>query len=169
METDRPPGSSGSAPSDSSLRPVEVRPRQNLPVALIAGAAAAILGAIVWAVVSFETGYQIGYMAIAVGFLVGFAVRLGKGVDQIFGILGGVLALIGCLLGNFFSIILFVCKQQNLNVLSTLTTLNYAKAPAIMSAAFSPMDLVFYAIAVYEGYRFSFHRPAPMEAGAPRK
>ncbi len=167
MENDQPPD--GNAGAVSPQDPAALRAGQNLPVALIAGVAAAIIGAIVWAAVSFETGYQIGYLAIAVGFIVGFAVRLGKGVDKIFGLVGGVLALFGCLLGNFLSIILFVCKQQHLNVLNTLTTLNYAKVPAIMAEAFSPMDLVFYAIAVYEGYRFSFHRPSPVGQKTPKR
>jgi hypothetical protein len=33
----------------------------------------------------------------------------------------------------------------------------------LMKATFSPIDLLFYGIAVYEGYRFSFRQVTPEE------
>lgn len=137
---------------------------QSLPIAVAAGIAAAIVGAVVWAVITVFTEYQIGFMAIGVGILVGFAVRLGKGVDKIFGVAGALLALFGCVLGNFFSLVGFICKQEKLGLLQTLQSIEYAKVPALMVSAFSLMDLVFYGIAVYEGYRFSFRQLAPPSA-----
>ena len=134
---------------------VETPPRSNLALAILAGIVAAIVGAIIWAVVTITTEYQIGFMAIGVGFLVGFAVRLGNGVGKVFGSVGAILALVGCLLGNFFTIIGFFAKTQNINVLSALTAIDFSRIPEIMAAAFNPMDLVFYGIAAYEGYRFS--------------
>ena len=70
--------------------------KQNLPVAAVAGLAAAVIGGIAWALLTINTGYQIGYMAVGVGFLVGFAVRLGNGIDKIFAYTGALLALPGC-------------------------------------------------------------------------
>ena len=128
------------------------------------GVAAAIIGAIIWAIVTVTTEYQIGWMAIGIGFLVGFTVRLGKGNTAIFGITGAILSLLGCLLGNFFALIGFAAKSEHLNVFSTLSSIDYAKVPDIMASSFSAMDLVFYGIAVYEGYRFSIHRPTPSPA-----
>ena len=158
-----PPAGTGSTLGEANAN---FRAEQNLPVGVVAGLGAALVGAVAWAAITFAMEYQIGYMAIAVGFLVGFAVRLGKGTDKIFGIVGAVFALAGCLLGNFLSIILFACKQEHMNVFTALTTLDYTKVPAIMSDSFSPMDLLFYGIAVYEGYRFWFRpMPAP-EQGA---
>ena len=132
---------------------------QNLPMALVGGVAAAVAGGIVWAVVTVTTGYQIGYMAVGVGFLVGYSVRhLGKGIDKIFGIIGAALALLGCLLGNFFSLVGFSSKQENIGVLDILTSIDYSIVPGVMIDAFSPMDILFYGIAVYEGYKFSFRQ-----------
>src|SRR5438270_13589107 len=91
--------------SISGQRYQELRSEQNLPIGLLAGIFAALIGAIAWAIVTVTTEYQIGYMAIAVGFIVGYAVRLGKGLDKIFGISGAILALFGCILGNIFSIV----------------------------------------------------------------
>lgn len=134
-----------------------LRSRQNLIVAIVAGAAAAVLGATVWAAVTVLTSYQIGWMAVGVGFFVGSAVRLaGKGIDKQFGYLGAGLALGGCLLGNLLSLCVMIAHQESLPLLTVLTHLNPAAVPELMAMAFHPMDLLFYAIAVYEGYRFSF-------------
>lgn len=137
----------------------KLKMEQNLPMAIAGGLAASLAGGIVWAVVTVATGYQIGWMAVGVGFLVGYSVRyLGKGIDKIFGIIGASLALLGCLFGNFFSLIGFSAKQESMGVLSILGSIDYSLVPQIMIETFSPMDILFYGIAVYEGYRFSFRQ-----------
>jgi hypothetical protein len=154
METESP------APVPGASSTIQPPARSNLGLAIIAGIAAAVVAAIIWAVVTVETEFQIGYMAIGVGFLVGFAVRLGNGTGPVFGLTGAILALLGCLLGNFFSMIGFVAKGQHMNILSALSAIDLSRVPEIMAATFNPMDLVFYGIAVYEGYRFSQRKPA---------
>ncbi|MBS1506976.1 MAG: hypothetical protein JSS79_10030 [Bacteroidetes bacterium] len=132
---------------------------QNLPFAFAGGAVAAVVGGVIWALVTVSSGYQIGWMAVGVGFLVGYSVRfLGKGIDKVFGVIGASLALFGCLLGNFFSIIGFAAKQESMGIFAILTSLDYSLVPDVMIEAFSPMDLLFYGIAIYEGYRFSFRQ-----------
>jgi hypothetical protein len=137
----------------------KLRLEQNLPMALAAGFAAALIGGILWAVITVVTNYQIGFMAVGVGLLVGYAVRyFGKGIDPIFGVAGAVLALLGCLLGNFFSMVGFGAAAENVGVFELLGMLDYSYVPEIMMEGFSPMDLLFYGIAVYEGYKFSFRK-----------
>ena len=69
---------------------------QNLPLGVVAGFIAAILGAGVWAAITVATNYQIGFMAIAIGLLVGYAVRtFGKGITSAFGVAGAILSLLG--------------------------------------------------------------------------
>ena len=132
---------------------------QSMVGGLLAGAAAALVGATAWALVTVLTGYQIGFMAIGIGFLVGFAVQfIGKGIDKIFGVMGAALALIGCLLGNYFTAVHFVGQAESLGYFDTLTRINPAAIPDLMAATFSPMDLLFYGIAVYEGFKLSFRR-----------
>jgi len=97
-------------------------------------------------------------------------VRLGNGVDKIFGVTGAILALLGCLLGNVLSLVGFFAKEEQISYFSALSRIDYTVLPEVMVAAFDPMDLVFYGIALYEGYRFSF-RPeaaatAPIEGAA---
>jgi phage-related holin len=142
-----------------------MRQQQNLPLAILAGIGAAILGAIIWAVLTVSFEYQIGFMAVGIGLLVGFAVRLGKGVDKIYGILGAAFSLFGCLLGNFFALLGFVAKNENISLVETLSKIDYAKVPDLMISTFSAMDLLFYGIAVYEGYKFSFRKISSEEIG----
>lgn len=134
-----------------------LRSEQNLPMAIVGGLGAAVASAIVWAAITVSTNFQIGYMAVAVGFLVGFTVKfMGKGMDQVFGFVGAGLALIGCLLGNFFSIVAYAAQAEGLGYIETLGLIDYGLIPDIMMETFHPMDLLFYGLALYEGYKFSF-------------
>jgi hypothetical protein len=138
-----------------------LRSQQNLVGGVIAGVVAAGVGAILWAVITVTTEFQIGFMAIGVGFLVGIAVRrVGKGVDTIFGLTGAVLALVGCAAGNLLAICGLLAKHNNLPFFTVLSGLEFELVKNLMVASFSPMDLLFYGIAVYEGYKLSFRRLA---------
>lgn len=90
-------------------------------------------------------------MAVGVGFLVGFAVRFGgKGIDPIFGYLGAILSLLGCLLGNLFSAMGFFAEVQSVSFFDVLGGLNVSLAVELLKVTFPPMDILFYGIAVYE-------------------
>jgi len=89
--------------------------QQNLPLGIGAGVAAATLGATIWAVVTVLSGYQVGWMAVGIGFLVGFSLRFGKGVEKIFGISGAILALFGCILGNFLSLVGLISQKEKIS------------------------------------------------------
>jgi hypothetical protein len=141
-------------------RPATGASTQNLPMGLVAGLAAAAVGAAVWALITVLTEFQIGWMAVGVGFLVGWAVRLaGKGSTMVFGVLGAALALGGCLAGNLLTICIFGARQLNLPVFDMIARLTPALTRDLMWETSGPMDLLFYALAVYEGYRFSILPP----------
>ena len=141
---------------------------QNLFLGVLAGAVAALGGAALWAVVTITTGYQIGYLAVAVGFLVGFAMRqFGKGTDQVFGVVGAVLALLGCGLGNLFSACAVLSQQEGIPFFDVLSVLDLAIISELMAATFSPVDLLFYGIAIYEGYKLSFRQLTAQDLGLP--
>lgn len=134
---------------------------QNLPAAALSGLAAALVGALIWAVVTVLTKYQIGWMAIGIGVLVGLAVRrTGRGISGIFGWLGAVFALLGCAMGNLLSVVGFISINESIpyfEVLKSVFTQSGAVI-AVMKATFNPMDLLFYGIAMYEGYGFAFRQ-----------
>lgn len=131
----------------------QLKLQQNMPMAIGSGLATAVLCAILWAVITVVTEYQIGYMAIGVGFAVGYVIKVvGKGYDQSFGFLGAGLALLGCLLGNFFTVIGFIANEEGMGYFETFgAAIGYA--PELMMETFSPIDLLFYGIALYLGYK----------------
>ncbi len=156
------PGDEGAAqldPAQVEYLRQRLESEQNLPLAIAGGLGASLAGACVWAGVTVVSGYQIGFMAIGVGFLVGFAVRsLGKGISSSFGILGAVLSLLGCALGNLLAITALVAQDQGVAFFDALSQLTPGLVQQLMVAFFSPMDVLFYAIAVYYGYKLAFRQ-----------
>jgi hypothetical protein len=139
----------------------DIKSKQNLPMAIVGGLAASIVAATIWALITYATGYQIGFMAIGVGILVGFAVNFfGKGVTTSFGIVGALFALLGCIFGNLLTAVIAAYSLEGVSFLQIVMTFLTSPGIAleIMKETFSPIDLLFYGIAVYEGYRFSFRR-----------
>ena len=138
---------------------LELKAQENIFLAIFAGITSALVGAAIWAAVTVITGYQIGWMAVGVGFLVGFAVKiLGKGMSTPFGIVGAVCALFGCAVGNFLTIVAYIGESEAVGYFEVLSTLDYAIVPDLMATTFSPMDILFYGLAIYEGYKFSFRQ-----------
>lgn len=134
-----------------------LRVEQNLPMGVISGLIAGLVGAVLWGLITVATGYQIGYMAIAIGAGVGFSMRhFGKGMDQIFGIAGGLIAVLSCALGNFLSLIGFAAEAEGYGYFETLMLFDYAYFIPVMTDTFGAMDILFYGFAAYEGYKFAF-------------
>lgn len=134
---------------------------QNLPLGAIAGLAGAIAGSIVWALITHWTGYQIGWMAVGVGYLVGQAMRhVGKGVDKKFGLAGAGLALFGCVLGNILTACIEIAAYEGMGFFELVGSLEALSIVGILFLTFHPMDLLFYGLAVWTGYKYSFTEPS---------
>lgn len=134
-----------------------LRSEQNLVMGTLAGLIAATVGAAIWAAVTVLSNYQIGWIAIGIGFLVGFSMRaVGKGLDQIYGVVGAVLSLFGCALGNLLAVTYFISADQGIPFVEFLAQLDLDVAIELVATTFNPMDLLFYAIAAYFGYRYAF-------------
>jgi hypothetical protein len=159
---------SSGASATAVARPTEARPVStpgaakpatgggNLPMGFMAGLVAAAVGAGLWAVITVVTNYQIGWMAVGVGALVGVAVRMaGKGTTKVFGITGAVLALAGCLIGNLLTGSVVLARQWDMSLMLFLSRLTPDLVADLMKAMFDPIDLLFYALAIWTGYRFS--------------
>ncbi|MBC9032746.1 hypothetical protein IAG41_10120 [Sphingomonas sp. JC676] len=137
-----------------------MRARQNFALAVPAGLAAAVVGAALWAGFVYVTHYQLGLIAVAVGALVGYAVRVaGNGIDQKFGILGAACAALGWLLGTVMVDVAMVAQLADISFLDALGRLDLSNIATLVMEASDAMDLLFFAIAVWEGYKFAFrHR-----------
>jgi hypothetical protein len=151
-------------PAQAAFLRQRLASEQNLVLGAAAGIAASLAGAAAWAAITVATGYQIGFMAIGVGFLVGYAVRaLGRGITAVFGFVGAALALLGCAVGNLLAVTALVAGNEGVPFLDALSRLDVPMARDLLIAFFSPMDLLFYAIALYEGYRLSFRQVSAEE------
>jgi len=139
-----------------------IEQQSSFGMAIAAGVGAAIVGAVLWAAITVISGWKLGVVAIAIGYIVGQAIRTaGKGNDQKFAILGAVCALFGCVLGDVLGDLAAVATMQGVGterLLALLGTQGIDLIGRIVVKSFDAMDLVFYAIAVYEGFRFSVVR-----------
>jgi len=157
-------GSQKNDPVGMQMFMQRLRSQQNLSGGIVAGTGAAIVGAVLWASVTAITEYQIGWMAIGIGFLVGFAVRkFGQGVDRAFGLAGAGLALFGCMLGNLLTVCIAVAYQFDVSFMEVISSLNGVAVSDIVAETFQPMDLLFYGIALWAGYKYSVRTPTEAE------
>ena len=145
------------AGNETVLSMSELLKEQSMPAAILWGVLACIVGAAIWCVISVATGYQIGYMAIGMGFLVGYAIRVkGKGVTPVFGVLGAILALLGCVLGDVFSLIGMIAKAEGISYMETISLIDFSELMSLWAGELMSLTAVFYGIALYEGYKLSF-------------
>jgi hypothetical protein len=135
----------------------QMRSEQNVKKGIVGGLVAAGLGAGIWAGLSVLMEYQLGLMAIGVGLLAGYGVRLGgKGLDPVFGVIGALCALLGCFVGNAITVNYFISAIMNSQGIPGGISVSTLASGMVQSFGF--MDLIFYAIATYEGYQFAFRR-----------
>ena len=132
------------------------REEQNLLAGAGAGFLTAVIGAAVWAAVTIAAGYQIGWVAVGIGILVGLAVRMvGKGIDPVFGVVGALMTLLGCVLANVFTIAWYVSVDTGKPVIDVLSEMDVEIIIDLMLDTFQIMDILFYAMAIYFGYRYA--------------
>ena len=152
--SNEPAAESTMFPSANLREPVA--PSSNLMLGVAAGLVAMLVGTAIWVGVTVATNFQIGYMAVGVGFLVGLAMRFaGRGEGRPYQVIGAVLALLGCALGNLFTGCVLVAREFNVGFGEVVANLDLETTGEIMGAMFSPMDLLFYALAAMAGWRYS--------------
>jgi hypothetical protein len=131
----------------------------NLPLGILAGSAAALVGALIWMGVTVMTGIQIGYVALGIGALVGFAVRwAGKGSTPVFGVVGAVATLIGCIVGQALAEIELAANASSVGFFQVLSVVNVGELLSGVVTNSSPITYFIYAIGIYEGYKLSIVR-----------
>jgi hypothetical protein len=131
----------------------------NLGRAVVAGLAAAVVGAILWGVFVYVTNMELGLVAIAVGALVGISVqKAGGGSDSRFGFVGAVCAGLGWAMGTVLCDLAFLAKQAGQPFLTVVGRVGLGGSIPLAMQAADAMDLLFLAIAVWEGYKLATRR-----------
>jgi len=133
--------------------------------AILAGTVVSVVCALIWAGITAALLVQIGWMAVGIGVAVGYTVRFsGRGGTPIYGILAAGLSMFGCVFGNLLATALIAANSSEINTdgLSTTAFLFYFflglmvqpwLAFQILAETFAPIDLLFYALALYLGFK----------------
>jgi hypothetical protein len=61
------------------------------------------------------------------------------------------------------TIVYYVAQAQEMTYFDALMRINPAAIPELMALTFSPIDLLFYGVAVYEGYKFAIREISDAE------
>ena len=116
------------------------------PLLVATGLVAALVSAAIWAGITIATNTKIGLVAVGVGFLCGVAVRAaGKGDGVPFRVIGAACALLGIVLGNAFMIVNQASKEG--------IPLGIVEAIPYVFTFAGPIDYLFYAIGVWQGWK----------------
>jgi hypothetical protein len=70
-------------------------------------------------------------------------------------ILGAVLPIISCILGDFLSNVGFLAASESINYFEILFSINYSYFFEIAFLDIDPLSLLFYGIAAFEGYKIN--------------
>jgi len=136
----------------------QMRERQNLARGIGAGAVAAVLSAFGWVLIALITRHHLGLAALGVGYVVGYAIReYGLGMEPPFRVAGALLSLLGCLLGDVLELALGTSLAMDISVLQALHRefMDRTALAETYAAIFRPMEIIFFCIAAFEGYKFS--------------
>ncbi|HEY5596076.1 MAG TPA: hypothetical protein VIL47_02295 [Candidatus Bipolaricaulota bacterium] len=124
----------------------------DVPLGLLGGLLAGAAATAVWVAVAALTGQPCAWMAVGVGVLVGLGVRaLGRGITSVFGLMGAGLAVLACISGDLCATLIVAAEQLDMPFSQWVATLDARVILELLQAGFGPLDLLFYALAVYQG------------------
>ncbi|MGC4074523.1 MAG: hypothetical protein QM760_18895 [Nibricoccus sp.] len=121
-----------------------------------AGLGAALLSGSLWGLLIYALSIRLGVLAIAVGWSVGVAVRhYGRGRSEVFGLIAILAALLGCATGDILGGCALLADQADVSLFRVFAHFNGKDFAEILHLVFSPMDAVFYLIALFASYKFA--------------
>jgi hypothetical protein len=131
---------------------------ENVPLGAVAGLVAGIIGAGVWMAVAVGLNLHVGYVALGVGALVGLAIRVaGNGRSAIFGLMGAIYTLLGCVGGEYLARVQALTSAQH-DFYSILTSVDAVQMVTGILTQANPIDYLIYGIGIFEGYKLSIRK-----------
>jgi len=136
-----------------------LRKYQSILYAMIGGLLGTLVIAIGWSVLAGHVNFPVIYLSLVVGLLVGVTIRFfGAGTWKLFGILGGLFTLLACFLGRYLIHEDLVGKVLSDGLNQAMTGLRPEMLASAFTDSFTPLDLVFYGLAILMGYLLSIRR-----------
>ena len=137
----------GASSTETSLTNKANNTHQNLKLGLIGGFLGMLLGAGIWGILSLLTGQPLAYIVLIVGLITGITVRVMGQSNQVqFGLIGGALTTIGCILGAYVYLV------PNSGTLGPAIVL-----PQLSTQLNSPTILL-WVLTIFIGFLLSFYR-----------
>jgi hypothetical protein len=131
--------------------------RGNVGMAVLAGAAVAIVSALIWGLIAYSTKYQFSILAVLIGFAVGTVMaRVGSTRSTALAVISAMLAVGGCALGSLVAEILILLRH-GLPMSEILANLNLVFR--FYPKAVGGLGFLFWAIAALYGYRIAMGMP----------
>lgn len=134
-----------------------VRPTRRLVTGGIASAGAATLGACIWLALTAASGMHMVWMAVIIGLMVGYTMRFsGRGNQAVFGVAAGLVAMLGCLLGNLMAATWLFVRLSDSGFVASLSLLELPQLAMVAAASYHNTDVLFYAISFYLAFTTAF-------------
>ena len=139
---------------------------QNFGAAVIAGVVAIILSAGIYGIVkSLSEGLYYTILAAGIGVVIGFTMQfLGRGIDRKFALVASVYALLGCVLGNMFAVVMHVARATVVSPFDVLLNTAISELYRWMFTDLHFADLMFWIIGI-GGAAYFARRPLTREEG----
>ena len=94
---------------------------QSFSAAVIAGAVATLLAAVAYGIIVAAWPIAYGFAAAGVGILIGFAMGFfGRGIATKFAVAAVLYTLVGCILGNFFRVVIHLAQATGASPMDVL-------------------------------------------------
>ena len=130
---------------------------QSLTNAIVVGVMASVFAAIAWASIVIGTGFQVSWIAVGIGFIVGKSVWLaGRGVREVFGIIGSGCAGFSIVLGQYLVVVYIVSEMKDLSIMTVIFSLNPIEIIGKIIGSWSIFDMLFVVCALGAGFICSY-------------
>lgn len=124
--------------------------QQNFAAAVVVGAVATFLAAAAYGITVAIWPFSYGFAAAGVGIVIGISMGfVGRGISMKFAVAAAVYAISGCVLGNFFRVIIELAQATATSPIDVLRNYSLSVLAERSVSNLSLVDLVYWLVAVF--------------------